>query len=171
VVYAASRPAPLAGLLLLGPGLLPTVGLSPLRRAAVLAGHLDAPTARVEIPLTPELYTSTPRYREVIRADRLRLLTATTQFFWETRRLDRRRRRASAGLRLPVLVLQGEDDAMMDVPGTRAWFSRLGVEDKTYRAYPGAGHTLDFEPDRGPYVADMLAWLAARASSSPTDRS
>jgi acylglycerol lipase len=60
------------------------------------------------------------------------------------------------------LVLQGENDAMMDVPKTRRWFSQLGTADKTYRSYPGAGHTLDFEPDPSQYVADMLAWLRTR---------
>jgi alpha-beta hydrolase superfamily lysophospholipase len=54
---------------------------------------------------------------------------------------------------------------MIDVPATRRWFDRLGVEDKTYRAYAGAGHTLDFEPDRAQYLADLLGWLAARAGS------
>ena len=165
VVYAALRPAPLSGLLLLGPGLLPTAGLSPARQLLVVVGHLVAPTARLAIPLTPELYTTNPRYLDAIRADRLRLLQATTRFFWETGRLDRGRRRAAAGLELPLLLLQGEDDAMMDVAGTRHWFSRLGVEDKTYRAYPGAGHTLDFEPDRRRYLADMVGWLSARVPS------
>jgi alpha-beta hydrolase superfamily lysophospholipase len=54
---------------------------------------------------------------------------------------------------------------MIDVPATRRWFDRLAVEDKTYRAYAGAGHTLDFEPDRGQYLADMLGWLSARIPS------
>jgi acylglycerol lipase len=165
VVYASLRPAPLSGLLLLGPGLLPRVSLSRTRQLVVVVGHLVAPTARLGIPLTPELYTTNPRYLDAIRADRRRLLKATTRFFWETARLDRGRRRAAAGLELPLLLLQGEDDAMMDVAGTRHWFSRLGVEDKTYRAYPGAGHTLDFEPDRSRYLADMLDWLAARVPS------
>ena len=170
VVYAARRPAPLSGLLLLGPGLLPRVSLSRADRLAVVAGHLVAPTARLAIPLTPEMYTANPPYLDFIRADRLRLLQATTRFFWETARLDRapgaRRRR----LGLPLLLLQGEDDAMMDVPATRRWFSRLGAEDKTYRAYPGAGHTLDFEPDRGRYLADLRGWLSARVPRAPGRR-
>jgi len=117
------------------------------------------PMARLPIPLTPELYTANPPYREYIRADPLRLLEATAQFFWETARLDRRRRDA-ARLELPVLLLQGDDDKMMDVPATRRWFERLAGENKTYRAYPGAGHTLDFESDRAAYLGDMLAWLS-----------
>jgi alpha-beta hydrolase superfamily lysophospholipase len=167
VVYASSRPAPLSGLLLLGPGLLARVNLSPARQVGVVVGHLARPTARLPIPLTPELYTANPRYQEFIRADRLRLLEATVQFYWETARLDRRRRRASADLNLPLLLLQGEDDKMMDVPGTGRWFEQLALKDKTYRAYPGAGHTLDFEPDRARYLADMLEWLSARASPGP----
>jgi alpha-beta hydrolase superfamily lysophospholipase len=171
LVYAARRPAPLSGLMLLGPGLLPQVTLSAARRAAVAIGHVVAPTARIAIPLTPELYTTTVRYLEFIRADRLRLTAATTRFFWETARLDRHRPRASVRLHLPLLVLQGEGDAMMDVAKTREWFSTLDVEDKTYRSYPGAGHTLDFEPDRTQYVDDLLTWLRTRVparSAHPT---
>jgi len=164
VVYAGRRPTPLSGLMLLGPGLLARVNLSPWQRVRVVVGHLITPKACLPIPLTPELYTANPPYLDFIRADPLRLLEATAQFFWETARLDRRRRRASSSLNLPLLVLQGEDDKMMDVPKTRRWFARLGVGDKTYQAYPGAGHTLDFEPDRARYVADMLAWMSARAA-------
>jgi alpha-beta hydrolase superfamily lysophospholipase len=167
VVYAAQRAAPLSGLLLLGPVLLPRVNLSPWRRVLVVAGHLVRPTARLPIPLTPELYTANPPYLDFIRADPLRLLEATTRFFWETGRLDRRRRRATARLRLPVLLLQGDGDEMVDVPATRRWFERLGGEGNTYRAYPGAGHTLDFEPDRSAYLGDMLAWLSTTVRPRP----
>jgi acylglycerol lipase len=170
VVYVAQRPASLAGLLLLGPGLTAEVKLSPTRQVQVVVGHLVAPKAYLPIPLTPELYTANPPYLDFIRADPLRRLEATTQFFWETARLDRQRGRAGAGLTLPLLLLQGETDKMVDVPKTRRWFTRLGVEDKTYRAYAGAGHTLDFEPDRAQYLADLLGWLAARAGSRSRPR-
>ena len=161
VVYAAERGAPLSGLLLLGPGLFPRVKLSPWRWIVVVAGHLVRPMVRLPIPLTPELYTANPPYRDFIRADPLRLLEATTQFFWQTGRLDRRRGDDTARLVLPVLLLQGEDDQMMDVPATRRWFDGLNGGHTTYRAYAGAGHTLDFEPDRSRYLADLLAWLSA----------
>src|SRR4030095_16802063 len=58
VVYAARRPASLAGLLLLGPVLTAEVKLSPARQLQVVVGHLVAPTAYLPIPLTPELYTA-----------------------------------------------------------------------------------------------------------------
>jgi alpha-beta hydrolase superfamily lysophospholipase len=134
VVYAADRPSPLSGLLLLGPGLLPRVNLSPARRFGVIVGHLVTPTARLPIPLTPALYTANPLYVDLIQTDPLRLLEATAQFFWETARLDRRRRRASARLRMPLLVLQGQDDKMMDVPKTRRWSP--GSASRTRRTWP-----------------------------------
>src|SRR5512133_3716808 len=165
VVYAAQRPASLSGLLLLGPGLTAEVKLLPARQVQVVVGHLVRPMAYLPIPLPPELYTANPPYLDFIRADPLRRLEATTQFFWETARLDRQRRGAGAGLTLPLLLLQGEADKMVDVPATRRWFDRLAVGDKTYRAYAGAGHTLDFEPDRAQYLADLLGWLAVRTGS------
>jgi acylglycerol lipase len=167
VVYAAQRGAPLSGMMLLGPGLFPRVNLSPWHWMLVVAGHLVRPTVRLPIPLTPELYTANPPYRDFIRADPLRLLEATTQFFWQTARLDRRRGRDTARLDLPVLLLQGTDDQMMDVPATRRWFDGLGGRHATYQAYPGAGHTLDFEPDRTRYLGDMLAWLSAMVHPGP----
>jgi alpha-beta hydrolase superfamily lysophospholipase len=156
----------LAGLLLLGPGLRPRVGLSGACRIEVAVRHFVTPTAALPIPLTPEMYTANPAYLAFIRDDPLRLQRLTAQFYWETARLDRRRNRASRRLRLPLLVLQGEADAMMDVPATRRWFSRLALVDKTYRSYPGAGHTLDFEPNRFPYVEEMVGWLRRRATVS-----
>jgi alpha-beta hydrolase superfamily lysophospholipase len=162
VVYAAQLRR-LDGLLLLGPGLLPTVNLSVARRVWVLLGQLVAPTSRVAIPLSPEMYTADDGYRRFVRADPLRLQSATTRFFWETARLDRRRAEATARVRLPVLLLQGDADAMMDVAATRRWIAELPSADVTYQAYPGAGHTLDFEPEpnRGRYRADLLQWVLA----------
>ena len=162
IVYVTEPRTQPTGLMLLGPGLFPTVNLSPVGRLAVVGGHAVAPTAHLAIPLTPEHYTSNPHYLDAIRKDRLRLMSATLRFYWETARLDRRRSRASAAIRLPLLVLQGEDDRMMDVPGTLAWFGGLQADDTTYVSYPGAGHTLDFEADRSAYLGDMLSWMSAR---------
>jgi acylglycerol lipase len=145
------------------------VNLSVARRAWVVVGRLVAPTSRVAIPLSPELYTANERYRQFIRADPLRLRSATARFFWETARLDRQRRRASARLQLPVLMLMGDADSMMDVAGTRRWLAELPSDDTTYHGYPGAGHTLDFEPDPncGHYRADLLSWLSAHSGRRP----
>lgn len=162
IVYVTQPRGHPTGLMLLGPGLFPTVDLSLAGRLAVVGGHAVVPTAHLAIPLTPEHYTATPHYLDVIRKDRLRLLSVTLRFYWETARLDRLRSKASAAIALPLLVLQGEGDRMMDVPRTLAWVGGLPTDDATYVSYPGAGHTLDFEPDRSAYLDDMLGWMSAR---------
>jgi acylglycerol lipase len=162
LVYAALNPGRLDGLALLGPGLFPTVRLPWLPRAQVVAGHRVAPRASIPIPLTPEQYTTNPGYVRFIGEDPLRLHTASAQFYWETTRLDRRRQAASRRLQVPLLVLQGTADAMMSPARTRRWFDELPTPNKTYRAYPGAAHTLDFEADRSAYLDDLRSWLCRR---------
>jgi alpha-beta hydrolase superfamily lysophospholipase len=166
VVYAARRPDDLAGLVLLAPGLVPRVNLPLRQRLAVLAGHLVAPHRRLPIPLTPEMYTGSAEHLAYIRNDALRLLTATTRFYWETNRLDRLRNRVAPRVRIPVLVQQGEKDAMMDVAGTRRWLARVGTPDRTMIVYKGAEHTLDFEDHAEAYRRDLADWVLARAGAA-----
>jgi muconate cycloisomerase len=161
-LYAVSRPADLAGLVLLGPGLTPRVNLSLGRRLRVLFTHATRPTTEIPIPLTPGLYTRTKPYLDYIRADPLRLLNATARFFWETNRLDRRRARVAGALRTPLLVLMGEQDAMMDVEATRRWFASAGSPDKTFELIPDGGHTLDFDADPQPYRSRLAEWVVAQ---------
>jgi acylglycerol lipase len=167
LVYAVTRPRDIAGLILIGPGLIPQIRLPLGERLRVAFGHRILPTAGVRIPLWPELYTANTPYLDYIKADPLRLLTASTQFFWETRRLDRMRDRAARVLRVPLLVQIGDDDRMMDVEATERWFAGVSSSDKTLAIYPGAKHVLDFEPDPRQYRADLVEWMLARASSSP----
>jgi alpha-beta hydrolase superfamily lysophospholipase len=162
LVYAASNPTRLHGLALLGPGLFPTVQLPWWSRIQVVGGHRLAPRASIPIPLTPEQYTTNPDYVRFIGEDSLRLHTASAQFYWETTRLDHRRQAASRRLQTPLLVLQGNADAMMSPGRTRRWFDHLPTPDKTYRAYPDAAHTLDFELDRSAYLDDLRSWLCRR---------
>jgi alpha-beta hydrolase superfamily lysophospholipase len=164
-ILLAAAPTSLTGLMLTGPGLFPRVGFTRPQTLRILAQHFVDPTARFQIPLRAEQYTNDQDRVALIKADPLRLLTATAQFFWETARLDRLRHDASARIAIPLLVLQGQSDAMMDVPKTARWFAALGVADRTYRGYPGAAHTLDFEHDRATYQRDILEWLSERSQT------
>src|SRR5262245_8585126 len=165
-LYAVERPQDVAGLVLIGPGLTPRVNLSLGRRLRVLFTYRHRPTTQIPIPLSPELYTDTKPYLDYIRSDPLRLLNATSSFFWQTNRLDRQRRRVATALRVPLLVLMGAEDAMMDVEATRRWFASVGSPDKSFKIYPRGNHTLDFDADPRPYRSDLVAWLLARASSA-----
>lgn len=67
---------------------------------------------------------------------------------------------------LPILVFNGADDPVGGERGGRALaehYRSLGVDDVTFIAYPGARHELFNELNRDEVVADVLAWLDARA--------
>ena len=156
-----------AGLVLLGPGLFPRVDLNLGGKLQVAAFCALRPEHQIRIPLTPEQYTLSETYREYIRQDSLRLMTASSRFFWETRRLDRARDRSAARLTLPMLLLIGEEDPMMDAPATCRWFHTLKAPDRMMVVYKGGAHTLDFEPEPTihSYRADLIGWLSRQSTS------
>jgi alpha-beta hydrolase superfamily lysophospholipase len=172
LAYAARHQDRLAGLLLHGPGLFPTVDLNPLRKLTVLACYRLDPERQLQIPLTPASYTRQPEYRAYIEGDPYRLLTASARFYWQTRALDRARNRLVAGLTLPILLQIGEDDPIMNVAASCRWLQSLGAPDRTAITYRNASHTLDFEaePTVRSYRADLLGWLRRQINRRQTER-
>lgn len=76
---------------------------------------------------------------------------------------------------VPVLVLQGENDAATPLAFAQRLPAAFAANtDFTFRVYPGLGHSLRATPDRirdtfGPYeqqpVDDAIAWLLARSAA------
>ena len=62
-------------------------------------------------------------------------------------------------IQLPVLLLLAEHDRIIDNARTRAFVERVFVGDREIHEYAGAHHTLEFEPDPEPFLADLLSWL------------
>ncbi len=60
---------------------------------------------------------------------------------------------------LPLLLLCGERDWVVDRFATRNWFARLESERKKLIAYPTLRHELLNEREWGLVVADIVAWL------------
>jgi len=171
IASAARSQAGLAGLILLGPGLFPRVGLTVRQKLAVLLYHRTRSEIDIRIPLVPDDYTRNPAYLEYVRRDAYRLMTASSRLFWETGRLDRARDRLAAGLNLPILLQIGDADQIMDAPATCTWLQRLPAPDRTSVIYRGAAHTLDFEPEPTvrAYRADLLGWLRRQISKGTSD--
>ena len=164
VVYAARQQHLLDGLVLEAPALSVRVKL-PLKDLLGVAGSLLTNQRRpFDIPLRPEMYTDNPEFRSFIASDPQRLLKVSARFYLETARLDRMAAAAPPSIRLPVLLLQGGHDQIVNVDGVRAWFGRLASADKTIVVYPEACHILEFEGQREPYLKDLLGWFAAHGS-------
>jgi dienelactone hydrolase len=83
----------------------------------------------------------------------------------------------AAHLKMPVLILQGENDANVPVDGARRLDAALSANpDHTLKIYPGLGHSLgpaanliddDFHPIAATPLNDLASWLAAHAQTAP----
>jgi alpha-beta hydrolase superfamily lysophospholipase len=148
------------GLALLCPGFRPSVSPSRRERLAILWSRLTAPRRLFPVPLSdPQLFTATRRWQEFIRDDPLSIRQATARFFVESVRLDLYLRFAVSRIRLPVLLMLAEHDRIIDNTRTRAFVERFPAADKEVLEYAGAHHTLEFEADPEPFIADLLHWL------------
>jgi alpha-beta hydrolase superfamily lysophospholipase len=148
------------GLILVAPGFVPLIGL-PLRdRLAILAARLVNPRRLFPVPLSEaELFTMTPHWQDFVRTDPLSLRAATARFFVESVRLDWYLQFNRARINGPVLMLLAEKDRIIDNARTRAYLAQLPSVDKHIIEYPGAHHTMEFDPDPEPFIGDMVAWL------------
>jgi alpha-beta hydrolase superfamily lysophospholipase len=154
------HPGLIDGLALLCPGFCPKVGPSLRKRLSILWARLVAPKRLFAIPLNdPEQFTATPRWQEFIRKDALGLREATARFLVESVRLDGYLGFVPGHVNVPVLLLLAEKDRIIDNERTRRFVERFVATDKQTIEYPGAHHTLEFEPKPEHYLRDLISWL------------
>jgi lysophospholipase len=163
-VYAIRHPQELQGLVLSAPAVVATGYSAP----TILAGRLLARVAPemgvVALPLgkisrDPQVvaaYMADP----LVHPRRLRARLGAEML----RAMDE----VAAGLprlTLPVLVMQGSDDALVD-PGAAAYVhGRVGSPDRTIRIYPGLYHEIFNEPERDQVLDDLVEWVLARIAT------
>ena len=76
---------------------------------------------------------------------------------------------AAAGICLPLLILQGAADRLVDPRGTQGFFEAAGSGDKTLKVYDGLYHEVFNEPEHGQVLLDVQAWIEARLSEARGD--
>jgi alpha-beta hydrolase superfamily lysophospholipase len=65
-------------------------------------------------------------------------------------------------LTLPVLIMHGSGDKLVDSEGSKQLYERAGSEDKTLKLYDGLYHEILNEPEKEQVLKDMVAWLDKR---------
>lgn len=158
---AGHRPDLYASVMMASPGIFPRidVGLATkIRIGQCLAS--GRPLRRFPIPLSdPHLFTENPERIRYIAEDPLSLRQVTARFMFESRRLDALARAAAATIRVPVLLALAQNDRITDNSATRKLVYAMAVRRRVIE-YPGAHHTLEFEPDPEPFFRDLVAWVA-----------
>ena len=148
------------GLILITPGLVPSVGYGPFETAQIATAALAQPQAAFRTPIEPEMFTTTPVWLAFIKDDPLRLRTVTARFLMATRGLDRINARAAADRQTPSLLVLAGQDRIVDNAGARLLMAR-GPGDLAILTYPDETHSVQLD-DVDRLVADMSAWLEGR---------
>jgi alpha-beta hydrolase superfamily lysophospholipase len=165
------HPGLVDGLALLCPGFFPKLRPGFFQRLWIGRCAVRDPTRKFPIPLNdPALFTASESWREFLRTDPLALHEATARMMFISNSLDIYLRRAKRWVRVPTLLLLAADDRIIDNAKTRRFVAKFpGPKDAI--EYPGAHHTLEFEPDGHPFVDDLLRWMGKvvgeKAPASP----
>jgi acylglycerol lipase len=64
-----------------------------------------------------------------------------------------------ASLTLPMLIMQGSDDKLVNPEGSKMLYEKAASQDKTLKIYEGLYHEIFNEPERDMVFADLEAWL------------
>lgn len=161
--WALHNPKRAAAVLLIGPGLFPSVGLPLATRARVAGAAGLSPRSQFPIPLDdPALFTDSPAGQQFIADDPLKLTTATARFLWHSTLLDFRLRRLAAGaLRTPLTVVLAGRDRIIDNTPTEAWARRIAGRGCAIRRLESEMHTPEFSESPQPFTAVLQDWLGA----------
>jgi alpha-beta hydrolase superfamily lysophospholipase len=65
-------------------------------------------------------------------------------------------------IQVPLLMLLGEQDSLIDPGASQELFERVGSEDKTLRIYAQMRHELLNELGREQVLTDLAGWLTHR---------
>lgn len=160
VGFQYRHPGLVNGLALLCPGFFPKIRPGFFQRLWIGRCALRAPTRMFPIPLNdPALFTESETWREFLRNDSLALHEATARMLFQSNSLDIYLRRAWRWVKAPTLLMLAEHDRIIDNAKTRRYVDKFRC-DKQVIEYPGAHHTLEFEPDGHPFVRDLLQWMS-----------
>jgi alpha-beta hydrolase superfamily lysophospholipase len=156
--YELEYPADVDGLILITPGIKALVDVSlPVKLKIVLYAQLS-PESPIASPITPEMFTTTPRYLDYIKGDPSRLTHATAGFYWQSNRLDGYLDSNIEALDTPTLLFLAGQDRIIDNAGVIKALNRGNMNKLTIINYPEQTHSVQFDdPDQ--LVQDMDQWL------------
>ncbi len=158
--------APVAALVLLSPVLRSAIQPTP-REAVRYVRSLFGASTRPSMPTTgrEELGCRDAAFNARLRADPLfvrqvsiRFLNTLTKWLWQTRR-------KASQITLPLLVLQGGQDAVAQLDGTAAFLRKVSARDQGVVTFPQAYHCLLYDPDTPSVMMALASWLAAYTSN------
>ena len=145
-----------------GPAILLPEGVSPLVKA--LAGVIAS--VAPNLPIQELDLSEATRNMEMCAADKLDPLQyrgkARARTGNESMRAQEEIQARLGEITLPLLVMHGSDDKVIDPAATEIVFARVGSSDKTKKIWNGLYHEIFNEPEREEVFEFLFAWLEER---------
>jgi len=134
-----------------------------------VARWLSSVTPRLPLPngLRPEQLTHDESLRAAVRRDPWVHRRATPRWYWCALCEGRAAREQAAKLTLPLLVVLGEADPIVEPNASKALYERAAARDKQLWVRPGELHEVLNEIERRELFVRIADWLAQRALSAP----
>lgn len=165
LAHALERPEGVAGVIASSPGL----GIKlQVPRLKVFLGELMSrlvPTFTQHSGLPANNMSHDPRVVQDYVGDPLVHDLVSARWYTEMTRTAREVMANARRLRLPLLVIQSDDDPLIDSQAVRRFFAEAGSADKTLREYAGFYHECFNEVECERPLADLVAWLDAHVPS------
>ncbi|MEA3239491.1 MAG: alpha/beta hydrolase [Candidatus Bipolaricaulota bacterium] len=89
----------------------------------------------------------------------------TARLAYELVRTMQRVTTEASRMTLPIMILQGGADRLVDPDGARILYDMIGSSDKTLKVYDGLYHEVYNEPEHDQVLSDVEAWLEKHTSS------
>ena len=129
-----------------------------------------APWITLETGLTNDQLTHDPAIMAEIESDPLRHSRISPPMYFGMRAAGRLALERAPEIRVPILMLIGGSDPIVDPEAGRQFFQSLRGLDKTLKLYPEMRHEPLNEIGRAGVIADVVAWLGPRLKTLTDDR-
>jgi alpha-beta hydrolase superfamily lysophospholipase len=152
----------LDGLIVSNPALRITLPIPPrkLRVGQFLLRHAPWITLRAETRVSA--LTRDPEIQREMKADRLRHGRMSPPLFFGMVEGGQMLMERAGELRLPIAMLIGGQDPLVDPNAAREFYDHLGSDDKTLLLYPRMLHEPLNETGRHQVLDDIIRWLEPR---------
>lgn len=160
--YAQTRPEALAGLVLSCPLLGLQLRIPAWKRTLGRICTLFAPRTRFQTTIRSEQLTSDPTARRTREADPLRCRSVTANWYFQMLDAIVEAWSDLEKVTLPVLLLQGDRDEVVNPDEATRWWVGVPSTDKTLRILAGHLHELLNEPDWNHTARGILNWMEQR---------
>jgi alpha-beta hydrolase superfamily lysophospholipase len=160
--WARERKPEAAGAITSGAALRVAEVPSTGQRIALRLLRRVAPRLRMPRPIDPEALSRDPEVGRAYQADSLIFQTMTLALAAGLFEAAGRTLHGAADVELPMLLLHGGEDPLVEARGSRDFFEGLRSSGNDLRIYADLRHEIFNEPEWETVLADLLDWVRKR---------